>query len=114
MKLMIVMGIMVSLNIQAAVNDCEILSKKQAQTALSHIEANDIYSYTVVDLFCEACLDDYPKPIVVNDYRIKKNPKGFSLYLDGVAFNLAYLYSGGTNLAQVVGCNTFAVSKYLF
>ena len=105
---------MISGNIQATVNRCEILTKAQALHALNAIENNDLYSYTVIDLFCEACLDDYPKPIVVNKYKIKKNGKGYSLYLDGISYNLAYLYSGGTNLAQLVGCETFAVSKYLF
>ena len=42
-----------------------------------------------------------------------KTKNGYSVFLDGMAYNLAYLYSGGENLAQKVGCETFAVSKYL-
>ncbi|MAZ47905.1 MAG: hypothetical protein CME65_05040 [Halobacteriovoraceae bacterium] len=97
----------------ASINNCQNLSKQQALKAFNLIKTTDIYEYTILDLYCEACLDSYPKPLLVESYKVMKTKNGYSVFLDGMAYNLAYLYSGGENLAQKVGCETFAVSKYL-
>ena len=114
MKILIIMGIMISGNLQASVNDCEILTKGQAMHASEVVRYNHKFRYNVIDLYCEACKDSYPKPILVDRYSVKKNGEGYSLFLDGISYNLAFLYSGGVNLAQLVGCRTFAVAKYLY
>ena len=98
---------------QASINNCQNLSKSQALEAFNLIKNTDIYEYTILDLYCEACLDTYPKPLLVESYKVMKTKSGYSIFLDGMAYNLAYLYSGGENLAQKVGCETFAVSKFL-
>lgn len=115
MKYLIIMGIMIFTlrGVHAGINQCEVITKDQAIAAFNLIKKADIYDFTILDQYCEACLDDYPKPLFIQNYKVQKNGKGFSLFLNGEPSNLAYLYSGGSNLAQEIGCKTVAVSKYL-
>jgi hypothetical protein len=96
-----------------AMNNCKLISEKQATKAFKLIQKSDIHEYLVIDQYCEACLDDYPQPIVVEKFAIKPNQGKYSVFIDDKAINLTYFYAGGENIAQAVGCETIAVSKYI-
>lgn len=94
-------------------NDCKQISEKQAYKAFKLIQKSDVFEYLILDQYCEACLDDYPQPILVDKYAIKPFKEKYALYIDDKAINLTYFYAGGENLAQAVGCKTTAVSQYI-
>jgi hypothetical protein len=92
------------------------LSKKQvrnAQEIIIQSQANN--SIFVIDRYCEACLDLYPKPIVVENVELRRNKKqrATSLVINKKIEDIAYLYVNGENLARKVGCKTVAVSNYI-
>jgi hypothetical protein len=97
-------------------SQCKYLSKvqvKNAQDIIVESQANN--SIFVIDRYCEACLDLYPKPIVVEDVGAKAhiNKLTSSLLINKRIEDIAYLYVNGENLASKVGCKTVAVSKYI-
>lgn len=95
---------------------CNYMNKSQALKALEILEkSKDEFDLFVIDKYCESCLDAYPKPILVNSFAIKKHkqPNIYELSINTKTIDAAYTYVDGNNLANMVGCKTVAVSKYL-
>ncbi len=93
---------------------CKYLPKAKIDSALKIIEQIK-GEIPIVDHYCESCLDANPKPIVID--RVEVSPfqvKGYAgIKINGSSIDLAYTYVGGENLAQMVGCKTQNISKFL-
>lgn len=102
--------------VQAYADQCSVLPAKQAKKAQEilqkHLSDNSI---AVIDKYCEACRDEYIKPIVIDSIEMKDfQVRGYNeLYINSKKIDLAYLYLGGVNLAGKIGCKAIGVSKYL-
>lgn len=73
------------------------------------------HQIAVVDMYCEACRDEYPKALVVesvalSDFQIKGYKE---ISVNNKAIDLAYMYINGENVASMVGCKAIGVDRYL-
>ena len=97
-------------------DQCSTLPADKAQQAYKiidkFIKSNEI---AVLDIYCEACRDDYPIAIVADSVDIKEfQVKGYKeVLINDKNVDLAYLYLNGENIAKMVGCKTMGVDQYL-
>lgn len=95
-------------------SECRTLSTAQGEKALQLLLEADSSELFVVDQYCEHCFDEYPRPILVDSYEIRKtSKKSVELYINGKVMDLAYLYVEGENMALNISCHIIAVSKNL-
>lgn len=114
-RVTIFMLIALSTNVAFAAQ-CKFISNDQAQRAEEFIKGNSkIANISVVDYYCESCLDKYPKPIVLDEIKIVRNIIGERavLMINNKSIDLAYIYVNGANLAHEISCETYAVSAFL-
>lgn len=90
-------------------NDKAIHAKKLIS---KFIKSNEI---AVIDIFCEACMDTTPKALVAENVELKNfQVKGYQeIYLNDKPIDLAYTYINGENIANLIGCKTIGVEKFL-
>lgn len=102
------------LSFNTIAGQCNKLNTKQANKAKEIIEnAMESSELFVVDRYCESCLDNYPKPIVVDEFSIEKEGSASQLSINDKVEDIAYIFVNGVNLATMVGCKTIAVSQYI-
>lgn len=97
-------------------DQCSTLPKQKALKAKNIIEkfikSNDL---AVIDIYCEACMDEIPKAIVADTVHLKDfQVKGFKeILVNEKVIDLAYVYLNGVNMASMIGCKTVGVEKFL-
>ena len=95
---------------------CKFLPKEKARSAIRLIQKlQKEDKIPVLDLYCESCRDTTPKPIVIDIVRADPfQVKGYlAVKVNGSNLDLAYTYIKGENLAQIVGCKTKNISRFL-
>ena len=106
------MGIIFSGN--ALAFQCKNLSFNQAKKAVIELnkyrELKDIF---VIDKFCEACQDSYPKPILVGNVSLKRSNNHYQVSINNSPTDISYIYVEGRSLSHYTGCKTVAVSTHL-
>ena len=108
----LIMGILVSSN--ALAFQCKDLKFNQAKNAVVELKKySDTKDIFVVDEFCEACMDSYPRPILVENISFKREANHYHVILNNKVVDISYLYVEGHSLSHIVGCKTVAVSEYL-
>lgn len=116
MKILIILGaILIQVNVWAS-GQCDIVSSGKAKLAAKILESEkQKQNLFVIDQYCEACMDEFPMPFVVET--IESKPLKFNalsqVLINGIAIDMAYVYINGENLAEKIGCKTIAVSKNL-
>lgn len=97
-------------------SQCHILPKKQAKKAISILTRfKKLNPIAVIDIYCEACRDLAPKPVVI-DSVTKENfqVNGFEKVLvNNQKIDLAYTYINGENVANMIGCQATGVAHHL-
>lgn len=97
-------------------DQCSKLPKDKALKAQkiisTFIKTNEI---AVIDLYCQACMFTYPEPIVADSVSLKDfQVKGYKeILVNNVSIDLAYVYINGENVANIIGCKTVGVDKFL-
>lgn len=116
MQILVMLGaLLMSFNLWAS-GQCETLSSQQAQLAFDLIQQElKTNPIAVIDSYCESCLDDLPRPIVIDNFQIKRleNLSFSQIQINGEIIDAAYIYLNGENLAAQIGCKTIAVSRNL-
>lgn len=96
---------------------CLYLNQKQAKKAYealqSHLQQNSNL-IPIIDQYCESCLDEYPRPLVINSYKLKSVGYGLhQILVNDKPIDIAFTYLNGDNLASTANCKTVAVSMTL-
>jgi len=116
MKFVVLVGtLLLSISAMAA-GQCETVSSKQASKAIDILnEQLSVEPIMVIDMYCEACLDELPTPIVVESiqHKIVEEDSISNVMINGQVIDMAYFYVNGENLAEKIGCKTIAVSQNL-
>lgn len=111
MKLFI-LGLLLTTN--AFAFQCKDLSYNQAKKAAEEINKYlELKPILVIDKYCEACFDKYPKPILVHNVDLKRIENTYQVTINSKATDLSYIYVEGKSLSHYAGCETVAVSKFL-
>jgi len=116
MKFLLLVGTLLFCMSTFASGQCEIISASKAVQAMQILNEKLANSpLMVIDNYCEACMDELPRPIVVEsiEHKIVQADTLSSLKINGKVVDLAYIYVDGENLANQIGCKTIAVSKNL-
>jgi hypothetical protein len=95
---------------------CNALPQSMANKAYElldkHKKLNEI---AVIDIYCEACRDEAPKPMVVDSVNLKDfQIKGYKqVMVNNKKIDLAYTYINGENVATIIGCKAVGINQYL-
>lgn len=99
---------------------CLKLSQKEAQKSQQIINQqiinhqNQVFkNIPVIDYYCGHCLDQYVRPIVIDNIIIEKKGSHWELLINGKVQNIAYLYVENNNMGHQVGCSPQAVSRII-
>lgn len=101
--------------LNAIAAQCVVLPEEKANKAvellIKHKKRNPI---AVIDLYCEACRDEYPRPIVLENVElINFQVEGYKqIMINNKKIDLAYSYLNGVNIASMIDCKAIGVKKY--
>lgn len=114
LRILPIIAILFSFNVLA--DQCSVLPMKSAVQAQDLLEKHlHTHSIAVIDKYCESCRDESVQPIVIDKVELRDfQVVGFKqVYVNNKKLDLAYIYLGGVNIAEQIGCKTRGISKYL-